>query len=479
MRQNLLAALNCTDFAADWVGFRHVRETTTERAYRDAKPLANETWISEGVLAEVLVGGQFAYAATPRLDVPGLAAAARTAYAQAVAASQRSLFSFSPAERPSSRSQYISPVERPFGSVAISELSDLLARICERMRVSEKVVRTESFARTVEVETGLVSSTGADAWQQFSLLTTDFQTTARAGDVVQRRTDGGLRGRSYQGGWEHLWSDDLWSRVDKVADEAVQLVHAPECPTATLDLLLSPDQMMLQIHESIGHPLEVDRILGDERNYAGWSFVELRDFGTLQYGSSAMTVTWDPTVPGEFAGYRFDDTGTPASRQILIEKGRLLRGLGGIESQLRSGVPGVATQRACSWNRPPIDRMANLNLEPGNASWDELVAAVDDGVWMESNRSWSIDDFRNKFQFGCELGRRVRNGKVGEVVRNPNYRGVTVPFWRGLAMVGDRSTFRAYGTPYCGKGEPNQLIRVGHASPACLFRGVEVFGGDS
>ncbi len=472
-------ALNALDLAADWVGFRHVRETTTERAYRDAKPVANETWASQGVLAEVMVNGQVAYAATPRLDVAGLVAAAQQAHAQAVQASKRPLFRFSPAQRPATHLDYVAAAKRPFDSVPVAELSGLLVRICERMKTSDKVVRTESFARSVDVETGLVSSSGADAWQRFSLVTTDFQTTAKHGDVVQRRTDGGLRGRSYQGGWEHLFAEDLWSRVDRVADEAVQLVHAPECPTGTLDLLLAPDQMMLQIHESIGHPLELDRILGDERNYAGWSFVQRADFGTLQYGSAAMTVTWDPTLPGEFAGYRCDDTGAPAGREVLIDKGLLVRGLGGLESQARSGIAGVATQRASSWNRPPIDRMANLNLEPGDASWQELVAAVEDGVWMESNRSWSIDDFRNKFQFGCELGRRIRNGKVGEVVRNPNYRGVTVPFWRGLARVGDRSTFQAYGTPYCGKGEPNQLIRVGHASPACLFRGVEVFGGAS
>jgi predicted Zn-dependent protease len=235
--------------------------------------------------------------------------------------------------------------------------------------------------------------------------------------------------------------------------------------------------MMLQIHESIGHPLELDRILGDERNYAGWSFVKTEDFGKLQYGSAVMNVTFDPTVPGEFASYAFDDNGNPAKREFLIQGGLLKRALGGLESQARSGIPGVANSRASSWNRAPIDRMANINLEPGSHSLAAMIASVERGVLMQSNRSWSIDDFRNKFQFGCEYAQRIENGKITRTLRNPNYRGVTVPFWKSLAKVGDRSTMGMYGTPNCGKGEPNQSIRVGHSSPACLFENIEVFGG--
>jgi predicted Zn-dependent protease len=235
--------------------------------------------------------------------------------------------------------------------------------------------------------------------------------------------------------------------------------------------------MMLQIHESIGHPLEIDRILGDERNYAGWSFVKPQDFGRLQYGSPLMNVSFDPTVAHEFASYAFDDNGVEARKEFLVKDGLLVRGLGGIESQARSSLPGVANARACSWNRPPIDRMANLNLEPGTSSLAEMIASIDRGVLMQTNRSWSIDDFRNQFQFGCEYAKLIENGKIVKTVRNPNYRGVTVSFWNSLKKVGDRSTFGVFGTPNCGKGEPNQMIHVGHASPACLFEAVEVFGG--
>jgi predicted Zn-dependent protease len=235
--------------------------------------------------------------------------------------------------------------------------------------------------------------------------------------------------------------------------------------------------MMLQIHESIGHPLELDRILGDERNYAGTSFVTCDMFGRYRYGSALLNVTFDPTIAEELAAYAFDDEGEPAEKAWLVRDGVLERPLGGRLSQLRAGLPGTANSRAGAWNRPPIDRMANLNVEPGSSALSDMVRSVERGVLMRTNVSWSIDDSRNKFQFGCEWGELIENGEVKGVVKNPNYRGISAEFWRSLRMVGDRDTFEVHGTLYCGKGEPNQVIIVGHASPACLFSNVEVFGG--
>jgi predicted Zn-dependent protease len=462
----------------EWAGFREVREHSTQRYVRDGKPQSNATHVTHGVMAEVLVDGQFAYASTSRLDPESLIAAANLAHAQARKAAAHGVHRFTAAQRPGVRSRYASPVTKPLASMSPGELSGLLVRITEKLKRSDKIVRTAAIAETVRTEMRFVSTHGADAEQDFSFVTTEFEATAQDGDITQRRTNGGMRGNCRQGGWE-LFGDtpELWAAVDLVSQQALELLSAEQCPTETTSLVVMPDQMMLQIHESIGHPLELDRILGDERNYAGWSFVKLEDFGKLQYGSPLMNVSFDPTVPDEFASYAFDDVGNPAKREMLIEKGVLKRALGGLESQSRSGVPGVANSRASSWNRAPIDRMANINLEPGSSSFKEILGSIERGVLMESNRSWSIDDFRNKFQFGCEYARLIENGKLTRVLRNPNYRGVTVPFWRGLAQVGDRSTMGTYGTPNCGKGEPNQSIRVGHASPVCLFEGVEVFGG--
>jgi len=233
----------------------------------------------------------------------------------------------------------------------------------------------------------------------------------------------------------------------------------------------------IQIHESIGHPLELDRILGDERNYAGTSFVTLDMFGTYQYGSPLLNVTFDPTLPEQLASYGFDDEGLPAEKTYIIREGVLKTPLGGVMSQARTGLSGVANARAMSWNRPPIDRMANLNVEQGNSTLDEMIASIERGIFMKTNLSWSIDDSRNKFQFGCEWGQLIEKGELTQVVKNPNYRGISATFWRNLKKVGNQETFEVLGVPYCGKGEPNQIIRVGHASPVCLFTDVDVFGG--
>jgi len=465
----------------EWAGFREVRETQTVRSARDGKPQANTTSISHGVMTEVLVNGQFGYAATSRTDAESLVAAVDRAREQARRASKWPIHRFTQAQRPPVTLQFHSPQERPISSVSAREINEILVEITTKLKRRPEILRAQAFVETTQTEVHFVSTNGSDATQSFSTIGSDFEATARKsgpnGDIVQRRTSGGFRGKTLQGGWEHFYDRNIWEEVERVAEEAMELVSAPECPTGPMSLLLMPDQMMLQIHESIGHPLELDRILGDERNYAGWSFVHLEDFGKLQYGSPLLNITFDPTVSTELASYAFDDTGTEAQREHLIEKGVLKRALGGLESQARSGVPGVANMRASSWNRAPIDRMANINLEPGESSLEEMISSVERGVMMTSNRSWSIDDFRNKFQFGCEYAKLIENGKLTRVVRNPNYRGITLPFWKSLKMVGNPSTRGVFGTPNCGKGEPNQIIRVGHASPACLFEGIEVFGG--
>jgi predicted Zn-dependent protease len=201
-------------------------------------------------------------------------------------------------------------------------------------------------------------------------------------------------------------------------------------------------------------------------------------FGTYRYGSEHLNVTFDPGVPGELASAVADDEGTPTTREYLIRAGILERPLGGRLSQARAGLPGTANARASGWDRPPIDRMSNINLEPGNETLAGLIARVERGVLMETNRSWSIDDSRNKFQFGCELGRLIEEGELKGLVRNPGYRGISAEFWRNLDGVGGAETREVRGVQNCGKGEPNQGIYVGHAAPPCLFRNVACFGGE-
>jgi predicted Zn-dependent protease len=473
-----LAAINLSGKqAVEWIGLREVQETDTTRYIRDGKPQANSRSHTHGVMVEVLANGQFGYASTNCLDLLSIQAAADRAYQQAIAASNWSVHKFTTAQRPKAVGNYHSPFLMPFTALTAKEINDLLIQICHTLKVSDKIVKTTAYTVTTETESKFVSSNGSDVYQKFLLIATDFAATAQDGSIIQRRGDNGQLARCNQAGMELLDAQTVLSRAQQVGEEAIALLSAEECPNTTTALVLAPDQMLLQIHESIGHPLEIDRILGDERNYAGSSFVKLSDFGTLQYGSELMNITFDPTVAGEYASYAFDDVGMAATKEYLIKDGKLLRGLGSYESQTRSQIAGVANARASSWNRPAIDRMANINLEPQTSTLDDIIGSVEHGVYMQSNRSWSIDDYRNKFQFGCEYAQLIENGKITKPLRNPNYRGITNQFWRSLTKVGDRSTVEAYGSPFCGKGEPNQVIRVGHASPVCLFENIEVFGG--
>jgi predicted Zn-dependent protease len=432
--------------------------------------------VDAGVMITVIDKGGMGYAATSDLSEAGL----KRAFAQATEWAHRTagkmVLDVSKLPKVTAQGDYESKVQRPWEGSPLPQKVDLLKSECSRLKLDPKIVDWEAALWSIDVESLLLTSDGGRLRQRIRALMPGMHATAAAGTEVQTRTFGG-HAFCHQGGLEVLDHFDFRSAAPRIGQEALELLGAPDCPTGAMDLLLAPDQMILQIHESIGHPLELDRILGDERNYAGTSFVTMDMFGTYQYGSKLLNVTFDPTRPEQLASYAFDDEGTPATREFIIKDGVLVRPLGGRTSQVRTGLPGVANARATSWNRPPIDRMANLNVEAGSSSFDEMVESVEHGVYMETNCSWSIDDSRNKFQFGCELGRLIEGGKLGKVVKKPNYRGISATFWRNLKMVGDQGTFKVMGTPNCGKGEPNQIIRVGHATPACLFGGVDVFGG--
>ncbi|MDB5800718.1 MAG: Zn-dependent protease [Rhodocyclales bacterium] len=458
---------------SDWAAIRYSSETATHRAVRNDKPESNESSLEEGAMCEVLVDGHFGYAATADLSLSGLQRAFDRAITTTRATSQHKVHSFTPGQRPRTTGVYRSARRRDLDALSVVEITDCLMAASRAMSLSDRLVNRSARAMLVQTQIDYFSSNGSETRQSFDMLDITLAATAAEGLESQTRS----WSRTGQFGSEAFDRAAFRENAERVAREALDLLAADNCPSGHMDLVLMPDQMMLQIHESIGHPLELDRILGDERNYAGWSFVKQEDFGRLQYGSSLMNVAFDPGRAHELASYDFDDGGNRATREMLIENGVLRRGLGSLESQVRSGLPGVANFRSASWNRAPIDRMANINLEPGTSSLDELIAQVEHGVLMRTNRSWSIDDYRNKFQFGCEHGQLIENGVLGKLVRNPNYRGVTVDFWNRLAGVG--SAAETHGTSFCGKGEPSQIIRVGHASPPCLFRDVDVFGGQS
>jgi predicted Zn-dependent protease len=474
MNNKLITLINQLSGEADWVGIRSHTETSTSRYARNGRAERNNTSLERGAMVEVLLAGQFAYSATSDLSPAGIQQCYDRAIKLARIAGSYSLHQFDESARPPANGEFQSNAVQSLDTLSAAETQATLMDITRQLKIDDKIIETQAYALMTQLTVEFASSNGADWHQNFSFVTRDFSATAHGNGDYQKRSLG-MEGRQW--GAEALDIDGLAEDIDRVARQSLELLDADECPTGQYDTLLMPDQLYLQVHESIGHPLELDRILGDERNYAGWSFISPADFGTLKYGSDILNVSFDPGVVGEMASCKFDDAGVPASKQYLIKDGMLVRGIGGIESQQRSGLPGVSCSRASSWNRPPMDRMGNINIEPGQSSYNDMITSMDRGIIMHTNRSWSIDDYRNKFQFGCEYAELVENGKVSKTLKNPNYRGITTPFWNKLSMVGNADSRRIWGSPYCGKGEPNQVIRVGHAIPACLFDNLDVFGG--
>jgi predicted Zn-dependent protease len=442
-------------------------------------------WQDEGVMITAHSGQGIGYCATANLSAQALELACQTALQRAQLMARSGLLNGIDLPSPARAEEaYIAP---PFLTQPLPSRTELLALLREESAAAHAHPAVVASEFKISLQT-----TQSSHWidgvlihrSEAQFVEPHAQVTALSGGEAQTRSLAGrYNGYCQRGGFEVIERSEVIGSGHRLALEAIQLSQAKSCPSGCLDVLLMPDQMMLQIHESIGHPLELDRILGDERNFAGTSFVGLEMFGHYQYGSSLLNVSFEPTTyPEELAGYAHDDDGFPAQATRLIENGLLLRPLGSALSIARAkaqGVElqGVANARSIGWHRPTIDRMANLNLEPGDASLEQMIAGIELGVMLRTNQSWSIDDSRNKFQFGCEWGQMIRHGQLAEVVNNPGYRGVSAQFWRSLAAVGRSDTHQVMGTPFCGKGEPGQVIRVGHASPACVFTGVDVFGG--
>ena len=429
---------------------------------------------STGVMLCVRVNGNEAFSATSDLTEKGLEQAYDQALLLAHAMGEHGLLRLRSLLGNPAQAHYQSPAaDQPLPDAR--HWLELLRSESARVPTHERLVNWSAGLRITDRQQLYFDSTGSEITTHKRTFHPRLEVTAFDGRKSQRRSWSFSR----QGGSELVHESGFIGRVEQVADQALQLLAAPNTPQGPRDLLLMPDQMILQIHESIGHPLELDRILGDERNLAGTSFVTQDMFGTYQYGSPLLNVSFDPQVPDELGSYSHDDEGLPAHKQLLIEHGVLKRPLGAALSQARAGMEGVANSRACDWNRPPIDRMANLNVEPGDQSLAQMIGNIEHGVLMATNRSWSIDQARNKFQFGCEWGQLIENGELVGVVKNPNYRGISSQFWRNLSAVGDRSSFEVLGATNCGKGEPYQSITVGHASPACVFKDIDVFGGQA
>lgn len=281
-------------------------------------------------------------------------------------------------------------------------------------------------------------------------------------------------GQYVSGGYEAIATFGIEDNIERLATEAVAMQTAKPCPTGEMTIILSPDMASLQIHESIGHPLELDRVFGAERNFSGVSFATPDKLDKLQYASEIVNVYSDPSFPGGLATYGYDDEGVKAARMPLIEQGKLVGYLSSRETAARLGRPSTGAARADGWSNVPICRITNLILEPGSKSFAEMVSEVENGIYLETVASWSIDDNRENFQMGTEIGWEIKNGKLGDMVNAPSYSGSTVEFWNSCSSVGSRDEWVLWGTPNCGKGQPGQNARTAQGAAYLRFEKVKV-----
>jgi TldD protein len=460
---------------ADYADARHVRLRHEAIAMRNGELDELDAHEEEGFGVRVRVGGGWGFAAARGSD----RAAAEEALARALAladAQPRAAARPLTEEQPAS-GHYESPAEIDPFTVPLEDKLALLADADAALRAEPAVTIALAHLQARVEETLFASSEGGTFQQRRTECGGGIQAAAvRDADTQVRSYPSSNSGSVAQGGWEHALALDLVGHAPRVAEEAAALLAAPPCPEGPTTLVLAGEQLALQIHESVGHAVELDRILGYEASYAGTSWVPANGVGSLRYGSDAMSVTADATLPGGLGSYRWDDEGVGAQTLPIVRGGVLAGFLSGRESAAEIGLPrSGGCVRAEGFARQAIVRMTNVSLDPGDGGGlEQLLAGIDRGVYVDNNRSWSIDSRRLHFQFGGEAAWEIVDGRLGRMLRDPVYAGVTPTFWAGLDSVCSADEWKLVSLTDCGKGEPGQMARVSHGCAPARFRDVQV-----
>jgi TldD protein len=431
--------------------------------------------VDRAVGVRVLVGNGWGFAASSDTSEASLRATARRALevaaASNIASTQQIVLSDVEPYVATWASQYqIDP-----WSIPIEKKIEHLMNATEPMRSDPRIHQASGEISCYRQEKTFASTLGSFIEQTTTEMGGGIEAVAIDGAEFQRRTYPNPFGGDYQAeGWEFIERLDLAHKGLQVRDEALALLAAPKAPAGRFDLIVGSAQLALQVHESCGHPTELDRAMGLEISLAGGSFLQPDMLGKFRYGSDLVTIVADATVPNALGSFAFDDDGVPAQRFPLIERGLFVDYLTGRDTATALGRKSNGTVRAESAARIPIIRMTNINLEPGATPLADIIADTKRGIFVETNKSWSIDDVRLNFQFGCEVAYEIVDGKLGRLMKNPLYTGITPEFWRSCDAVGDRSSWQVWGLPNCGKGDPMQTMRVAHGAPAARFRNVEM-----
>lgn len=459
----------------DYADIRIVRRQSEEIEVKNGKAEAFTNDEDFGFGIRILIRGAWGFACSSKINRREMEAVFEKAFKIAKASSKikgREIL-FPPTTPKVDR--YKTPISSNPFEVSPEKKLDLLLRSDEMIRRNNKVKISEAFMGSYKMEKVFASTEGSYIEQEIVECGAGISATAIEGGEVQVRSyPNSFRGNFATKGYE--WIEDLALRdhAERVADEAAQLLSAKPCPSKTTTLILDNSQLALQIHESIGHPIELDRILGTEASYAGTSFLKPEMVGHFRYGSELVNIVADATYPGGLGTFGYDDEGMKAQRVPIISQGVLVGLLTSKETAHHLGKESNGTMRADGWNRIPLIRMTNINLEPGEGTLEEMIADTEDGLFLSTNRSWSIDDKRINFQFGTEIGWEIKGGKLGDMVKNPTYTGITPQFWNSCDAIANKDHWQMWGTPNCGKGEPGQVAHVGHGAAPARFRNVQV-----
>ncbi|GAC1301165.1 MAG: TldD/PmbA family protein [Vulcanimicrobiaceae bacterium] len=429
---------------------------------------------SRGYGIRAFFDGAWGFAASADVSDAGVdrTAALAVSIARAGAGIATRRFAEAPTER--FTDTFATHVERDPQTVSLGERVALLLDAERGLHATRAVSVGRAWADLWRTEKCFYSTTGSRIAQTLLQTGSGVSALATDGTDAQDRSYPGNNGLYQSGGWEIVEAAALRENAARIGEEATQLLAAPQCPSGTCDIVLGGSQVSLQIHESLGHAAELDRIMGWEANFSGTSFLSPNELGTLQYGSKHVTIVVDNTMPHGFATAAYDDEGSKSVASDIVRDGILVGFEMSRDTARTIGRATNACVRAESWRHVPMIRMCNLNMLPGNVPFDGLFEGVDDGIYMESNRSWSIDDHRLNFQFGCQIGWEIRRGKRGRMLKNPTYAGVTPQFWNACDAVADERSWVAWGTPNCGKGEPMQTGRTAQAAAPARFRNVRV-----
>lgn len=429
----------------------------------------------QGFGVRVLADGAWGFASSSRLTFQDIERITNLAVeiAKASALVKREGVELGPPEV--HKDTYRTPVKSDPFSIPLEEKIALLLTADGEMRKVKGIAVAESGMIFIRENQIFASTEGSYIEQEVIESGAGLEAMATGEDEVQTRSyPNSFARHQATAGYEFIESMGLVENAQRIAEEAVALLTAKQCASGITTLILGGTQLALQIHESCGHPIELDRVMGTEASYAGTSFLTLEKLRDFRYGSAIVKITADATFPGGLGTFGYDDEGVPAQRTPIVKEGVFVGYLTSRETAAKIGQRSNGAMRADGWNRIPLVRMTNINLEPGEWTLEDLIADTGEGIFMDTNKSWSIDDKRLNFQFGTEIAYEIKKGRLGALLKNATYTGLTPEFWRSCDAICNRNHWQIWGTPNCGKGQPSQSAHVGHGAAPARFRNVRV-----